>query len=77
MHSGNYIKIKKKKLKLLTNFFFYKIRQLIDGAKTLKIIEQVDTFYESPLRKIVITECGKFSVDQNNDQVNLFNNFRL
>ncbi|XP_050495174.1 uncharacterized protein LOC126876353 isoform X2 [Bombus huntii] len=43
------------------NHFYVAFGQLIDGAKTLKILEDISTYYEHPLKKIVISQCGEYS----------------
>jgi hypothetical protein len=35
---------------------------LIQGAEILNLIEKVSTYYENPVRKIEITNCGEFSL---------------
>lgn len=36
--------------------------QLVQGAEILNLIEKVGTYYENPVRKIEITNCGEFSL---------------
>ncbi|KAK0181497.1 hypothetical protein PV327_003776 [Microctonus hyperodae] len=35
--------------------------QLVDGMKTLKKIEETPTYYEAPMEKIVISQCGEYN----------------
>lgn len=33
----------------------------MDGVKTLKNIEEIPTYYEAPMEKIVISQCGEYN----------------
>ncbi|KAK9309709.1 hypothetical protein QLX08_000706 [Tetragonisca angustula] len=42
------------------NHFYVAFGQLIDGAKTLKMLEDISTYYEHPIKEIVISQCGEY-----------------
>ncbi|XP_048514169.1 uncharacterized protein LOC105693736 isoform X2 [Athalia rosae] len=42
------------------DYYYVAFGQLVDGAETLRKIEQVPTVYEKPLRRIVISRCGEY-----------------
>ncbi|XP_076633660.1 putative inactive peptidyl-prolyl cis-trans isomerase-like 6 [Colletes latitarsis] len=42
------------------NYFYVAFGQLVDGAETLKILENMPTYYEHPIKQIVISYCGDY-----------------
>ena len=42
---------------------YWEYSQLVDGANTLKIIENMETNYEAPLKSVVVSDCGEYFFD--------------
>ncbi|CAL7944607.1 unnamed protein product [Xylocopa violacea] len=42
------------------NCYYVAFGQLIDGARTLKTLEDISTYYESPTKQIKISQCGEY-----------------
>ncbi|KAF7399783.1 hypothetical protein HZH68_008375 [Vespula germanica] len=45
------------------NYHYVAFGQLVDGIQTLQKIEDTPTYYESPLKKIIVSECGEYILD--------------
>ncbi|OAD54185.1 Peptidyl-prolyl cis-trans isomerase-like 6, partial [Eufriesea mexicana] len=42
------------------NYFYVAFGQLVDGARTLKILENISTYYEHPIKQVIISRCGEY-----------------
>ncbi|XP_076665623.1 uncharacterized protein LOC143367551 isoform X2 [Andrena cerasifolii] len=42
------------------NYYYVAFGQLVDGAGTLKKLENISTYYEQPTKQIVISHCGEY-----------------
>ncbi|XP_053982314.1 probable inactive peptidyl-prolyl cis-trans isomerase-like 6 [Hylaeus volcanicus] len=42
------------------NYFYVAFGQLVDGARALKTLENMSTYYEQPIKQIVISYCGEY-----------------
>ncbi|XP_034195412.1 putative inactive peptidyl-prolyl cis-trans isomerase-like 6 isoform X2 [Osmia lignaria lignaria] len=46
------------------NHYYVAFGQLIDGARTLKILESISTYYEHPIKQILILQCGEYCLEE-------------
>nr|XP_012146716.1 PREDICTED: uncharacterized protein LOC100881397 isoform X1 [Megachile rotundata] len=42
------------------NHYYVAFGQLIDGARTLKLLENISTYYEHPTKQILVSQCGEY-----------------
>ncbi|XP_035726284.1 uncharacterized protein LOC118443424 isoform X2 [Vespa mandarinia] len=45
------------------NHYYVAFGQLVDGIQTLQKIEDIPTYYESPLKKVIVSQCGEYTLD--------------
>ncbi|XP_015186630.1 PREDICTED: peptidyl-prolyl cis-trans isomerase-like 6 [Polistes dominula] len=45
------------------NYHYVAFGQLVDGIQTLQKIEDIPTYYESPIKEVIVSQCGEYIFD--------------